>query len=50
MRTMLTTVLLAGAIASTALCDDGDFQWQGQLKPNVTYGEIKHNEWFMFYT
>ena len=33
MRRMLTTVLIAGAIASTALCADGDFQWQGQLAP-----------------
>jgi hypothetical protein len=33
MRAMLTTVLLAGAMASIALCDDGDFQWQGALKP-----------------
>ena len=31
MRTMLTAMLLAGAISSTALCDDGDFQWQGKL-------------------
>ena len=29
MRTMRTAVLLAGGIASTALCED--FQWQGQL-------------------
>jgi len=26
-------MLLAAAIASTALCDDGDFQYQGQLMP-----------------
>jgi hypothetical protein len=26
-------MLLAGAMAATALCDDGDFQWQGQLAP-----------------
>jgi hypothetical protein len=31
MRTMVTTVLLASAIASAALCGDADFQWQGQL-------------------
>jgi hypothetical protein len=31
MRTVLLTVLLAGAVAASALSDDGDFQWQGQL-------------------
>ncbi len=31
MRTILTTVLLAGAIGGLAPCADGDFQWQGQL-------------------
>jgi hypothetical protein len=33
MRTTSTILLLAAAIASSALCDDGDFQWQGQLAP-----------------
>jgi len=33
MRTMLTTVLLSIVMAFTALCGDGDFQWQGQLAP-----------------
>ena len=33
MRIIVTTMLLAGAIASTALADDSDFQWQGQLTP-----------------
>src|SRR5579872_2009428 len=31
MRTILSTVSLAGAVASTALC--ADFQWQVQLAP-----------------
>src|SRR5258708_38906257 len=33
MLKLLTAGLLAGAFASTALCDGGDFQWQGQLAP-----------------
>jgi hypothetical protein len=33
MRQLLTAVFLGSAIASTALCDSGDFQWQGQLAP-----------------
>ena len=33
MRTMLTTLLLGVATMATLWCDDGDFQWQAQLKP-----------------
>ncbi len=33
MRKLLTIFVLAAAAAATALGDDGDFQWQGQLSP-----------------
>jgi hypothetical protein len=33
MNRFFTIMLLGGAIASTAICDTGDFQWQGQLTP-----------------